>query len=163
MTAEQPKSNKYVSPVDLMQYGDTRGLGIINYPPPPTTDYKHKVNLQSDWKPLQYDDPFGHEMAYLVLLNATQKGEQKDHVNVFHEPLYRVATPREGGVYLGGDEFFKAQEKNDVILGRVPLRQGNLDFIPKTGELNRDAILPPMLPPPDTLSILYTSHPMALN
>lgn len=157
------ESRKYKSPVDLMQYGDTRGLLSFPYPPPKLTDYAHYPEFKRDSAPLNFNDPQGHEMAYLIILNATQKGEQKVHVDVFHPPLYRVANPREGGVYQGGEDFYKAQEKNDMMVGRVPLREHGLDYIPKVGEIDRDAVLPPLLPAPDNLSIFYDTHPMALN
>lgn len=161
--SKQSKGRKYKSPESLMKYGDTRGLGVMDFPPPKLTDYAHHPAMKSDTAPLHYDDPMGHEMAYLIILNATQRGEQKTHVDVFHQPLYRVAFPSEGGVYQGGEEFYKAQEKIDVMLGRVPLRDHSLDYIPKVGEIDRDAVLPPLLPSPDTLSIFYDTHPMALN
>ncbi len=159
----EAKNRKYRSPESLMKYGDTRGLRVMPYPPPKLNDYAHKPLFKKDNDPITFKDPLGHEMAYLIILNATQKGEQKTHIDVFHPPLYRVATPREGGVYQGGEEFYKAQEKNDTMLGRVPLRDHSLEFIPKVGEIDRDAVLPPLLPAPDNLSIFYDSHPMLLN
>lgn len=148
---------------EILKYGDTRGLGTVPFPPPALTDYKSKVNVKKLSAPVTFNDPDGHEQAYLRILSETQWGEQKDHVSVFHEPLYKVVTPREGGVFQGGTEFEDVQKKLDVALNRVPLRQHSLHLIPKAGELNRDAILPPFLPSPNSIPALNTNHPMLLN
>jgi hypothetical protein len=148
---------------EILKYGDTRGMGVIDFPPPPLTDYTVKVNVKKEFAPVRFNDPDGHEQAYLRVLSHTQWGEQKDHVSIFHEPTYRVANPREGGVFLGGTEFEEAQTKVDRALNRVPLRQHSLDMIPKAGEINRDAVLPPILPSPNIIPALNTNHPMLLN
>ena len=157
------ETKKNESLADILQYGDTRGMGFVPYPPPPLTDYKVKVDVKKEFAPMVFNDPQAHEQAYLTILASTQWGERSDHIDIFHEPLYRVRTPREGGVYLGGTEFFDAQDKLDQALNRVPLRQHSLDYIPKAGEINRDAILPPVLPSPNIIPALNTNHPMLLN
>ncbi len=148
---------------EILQYGDTRGMGVFPFPPPPLTDYGVKVEIKKEFAPVQFNDPDGHEQAYLRVLSHTQWGEQSEHVSIFHEPTYRVATPREGGVFQGGTEFEEAQKKTDFALNRVPLRQHSLDMIPKAGEINRDAVLPPILPSPNAIPALNTNHPMLLN
>jgi hypothetical protein len=100
---EFKKNDSSVS--EILKYGDTRGLGTIPFPPPALSDYKSKVNVKRESAPVTFNDPIAHEQAYLRILSETQWGEQKDHVSVFHEPLYKVVTPREGGVYQGGTEF----------------------------------------------------------
>lgn len=156
-------SKKKGTLAEILKYGDTRGLGVVDFPPPPLTDYGVKVSVKKEFAPQQFNDPDGHEQSYLRIISNTQWGLQSDHVSVFHEPLYRVPTPTEGGVFQGGTEFEEAQRKNDIALNRVPLRQHSLDLIPKAGELNRDSVLPPVLPSPNIIPALNTNHPMLLN